>query len=185
MIIDFGFGLSQLSGSEDLLITLLGKLKKEYNECDQTLEILFEHSDWEAARMLVHTLKGVSGNLGCVALHNASKSLDDSLKHENKKPDEFDVFCDALHATIKQITLVEQAGTIVDIAKNNASSDSHHNAPDAKQSLIDLLNENAFISPEGLDEYMQKIELPKEEKAQIEQSINLLNYRQAIQLLTR
>lgn len=185
MIIDFGFGLSQLSGSEDLLITLLGKIKKEYAECDQTLETLFEHSDWEAAKILAHTLKGVSGNLGCIALHNASKSLDDSLKHENKKPDKFDVFCSVLHATMKQITLVEQAGTVADIAKSNASSDSNYNSPEAKQSLIDLLNENAFISPEVLDEYLQKIELPKEEKAQIEQSINLLNYHQAIQLLTR
>lgn len=181
MIIDFGFGLSQLSGSEDLLINLLGKIKKEYAECDQTLRAMFEQAEWENARILTHTLKGVSGNLGCVALHLASKSLDDSLKQENKEPKEFEAFCAVLKQTINQITLVEQAGTVdINISNNDVSASS-----EAKQSLVDLLNENVFITPEVLNEYLQQIDMPEQEKNQIEQSINLLNYSQAIERLTR
>ena len=183
MIIDFGFGLSQLSGSEDLLITLLGKIRAEYIDCEQKFLTLFENQQWEEAKVIAHTLKGVSGNLGCTALHQATKAMDDELKNTHAKPSVFDEFVTALNATLEQIKLVEQAGT-VEIEATVINNDGSINT-DSKQELIDLLNDNAFISPDTLDEHLLNLNVSDQDKRDIEQYINILDYTKALDILTR
>jgi len=71
-VVDIDFGMSQLSGNKKLLFTLLGKFTDEYRSLDADLQAHVAKGDFNKAYSIVHTLKGVTGNLGLFALHNAS-----------------------------------------------------------------------------------------------------------------
>ena len=63
-VLDIEFGMSQLSGNKTLLLTLLNKFSDEYRGLDDDLQSFMKTSEFDKAYSLVHTLKGVTGNLG-------------------------------------------------------------------------------------------------------------------------
>ena len=180
MQIDFEFGLSQLSGNEALLIKLLSKIRVEYADCEARLQAMFANEQWEDAKVLVHTLKGVSGNLGCVALHQATKIVDNELKHDTGIPSSINRLYTTLNETLNKIAEVEQTGSI---ASTNQSVPTECGAEAAKNDLVSLLNDNAFIAPDVFSEKLSALELEDSKKTALEQYINTLDYQRALELL--
>jgi len=81
-VLDLKFGLSQLSGNKTLLLTLLNKFSDEYRSLDDDLQAFMRNEQFDDAYSLIHTLKGVTGNLGLFALHQRSKYIESAVRNE-------------------------------------------------------------------------------------------------------
>ena len=111
-VLDIDFGMSQLSGNKKLLFTLLGKFTEEYRTLDASLQACIAKGDFNEAYSLVHTLKGVTGNLGLFALHNASKPVESAFRTEKRVADKYPVFLGLLNETIAAVdALIQESET--------------------------------------------------------------------------
>jgi len=72
--------LRRLGGNELLLRKLLTKFRDSYADCRMRLNGFLEISDLEEAYRLVHSIKGVSGNLGISKLYRLGSTLETGMK---------------------------------------------------------------------------------------------------------
>jgi len=79
---DINDGLYRVGSNVELYIELILELAKEYIDTASEFLDLMKDSDKEPARRLVHTIKGVAGNLGVTNLHLAAADLENVIKNE-------------------------------------------------------------------------------------------------------
>lgn len=77
--IDVATALRRLGGNEDLLKKLVFQFCNIFKNAPQDIQHHFSNLDKESALMLVHSIRGASGNIGAVALYNAATELEMSL----------------------------------------------------------------------------------------------------------
>jgi HPt (histidine-containing phosphotransfer) domain-containing protein len=75
-IFDAQFATNQFSGNQSLLVKILKKFIQQYQNFDTFILENSQQENFHLVKLQVHTLKGVSGNLGMKALHNACRSLE-------------------------------------------------------------------------------------------------------------
>jgi polar amino acid transport system substrate-binding protein len=80
-----GFGvetaLVRVGGNSQLYYTLLGKFRRDFiGVADKLLSLLQNDDGREVAQRLVHTVKGVVGTIGAVALQQSAAKLEQSIK---------------------------------------------------------------------------------------------------------
>lgn len=80
--------LHRLGGSELLLERLLSKFLDSYRDAAGQLSALLAGGKRDEAHRLVHSIKGVSSNLGLAGIYRASTDLDVLLKGEPGGADE-------------------------------------------------------------------------------------------------
>ncbi len=78
--LDAASGLGRVSGNVKLYRKLLLKFRSRYKHVMSNIQKAVETRDLEQARKLVHTLKGVSGNIGAQELYAASSDLGQALR---------------------------------------------------------------------------------------------------------
>lgn len=78
--LDTASGLARLSGNVRLYRKLLLKFRSRYKQAANRVQKAFENGELDVARQLTHTLKGVSGNIGALELHQAASDLDLALR---------------------------------------------------------------------------------------------------------
>jgi polar amino acid transport system substrate-binding protein len=81
--IDLQWGLERVGGNRQLYQNLLTEFVAIHGEDLSALETCLGLGDIDGARRILHTLEGVSGNVGAHALQQASKTLHKALKREN------------------------------------------------------------------------------------------------------
>jgi len=79
---DIQAGVARLGGNAQLYRELLQSFYREKAEVPVRLSQLLEAGEQESARELVHSVKGVAGNLSADQLFIAAKQLENSLKAE-------------------------------------------------------------------------------------------------------
>lgn len=174
-LIDMDFGLSQLSGNRDLYITLLGKFSDEYRELNDKLQLMMQRGEFESAYTLMHTLKGVTANLGLTALHHASKQVEIAIRGKQALPEDYSGFVIILDRTLTQIDALS--------APPEAPSATSADSP-ARAELLAALNANEFIPQSKLDGYLQALNLSEQQQRSLAGAIDELDYQQAIAILT-
>ena len=70
----------RIGGDTDFYIELLGDFYKEFSNALEDYQVLIKEDDLEPARRLIHTIKGVSGNLGAMDLHYSAADLESCIK---------------------------------------------------------------------------------------------------------
>jgi len=185
MLIDYEFGLSQLSGNQALLIKLFSRLHDEYKDANNQLDHLLNEGELDAAKTLIHTLKGVAGNLGCVQLHQTSRDYDDALKSGGVPDDIKSSFADALSQTIAELAKVMATDKVPpeDSQPEQSLPSSNTALSDNVKRMISALNNNEFVTPDHLAACMSELSLDDREKAALEQAINTLDYQRALAIL--
>ena len=176
-VLDIDFGMSQLSGNKKLLFTLLGKFTDEYRSLDADLQAHVAKGDFNEAYSLVHTLKGVTGNLGLFALHNASKPVESGFRNDKRVADEYPAFKAVLDETIAAVD------TLIKEPESNASAPAPANgaaAEQARKQLMAALKASEFIAQDKLDEWLDALALPQEKRAAIVDAVDELDYEEAI-----
>ncbi len=71
--------LERIDHDFELLDTLLEVYDHDLEDRLQSLQLLIEHGDWASAKKLVHTIKGVSANLGGVRTSKAAATLEEYI----------------------------------------------------------------------------------------------------------
>ena len=85
---DVEAGLRRLSDNHETYARLICKFALNHKNDANRLKEIIDTGDWHAARTLVHTLRGVAGNLGAEQLSDAASSLENLLKNNERNPDE-------------------------------------------------------------------------------------------------
>lgn len=174
-IFDDQFAINQFSGNQSLLVKILGKFIQQYQHFDTLLSDLLQQQDIHTINQQVHTIKGVSGNLGMKALHDACKELEVNLAEQVSE------------LTLKEfIQVFKQTLTVVqNYSAENGIEESLEVAPqqDDKTSLIATLKRNEFISESKIQSYSQSLDLSSEKFNELKQAIDNLDYVSALQLL--
>lgn len=81
--LDFKAGLARLNGNIDRYLELLELFKRSNEMASFKAQQFLESGDCGSAIILLHTLKGVSGNLGALEVQKAVADLESSLKNES------------------------------------------------------------------------------------------------------
>ena len=86
--IDLLSGLSRVGGNKQLYVKLLCKFREGQQNATSEIMTAFQSENREAAERMVHTVKGVSGNLGAQSLYLAAAKLENAIKEgeENIHP---------------------------------------------------------------------------------------------------
>lgn len=171
-LIDLKFGLSQLSGNRELLIKLLIKFRDQYCDLPEKLIIMINANDRESARLLIHTLKGVSGNLGLKRLHSSAREAELVITNIPPNSTKLDEFNAILSETISEITALSEEQDGQEVNKN-----------EPLEGLRDVLTRNKYISAENLNATLEQTEFSDSLKAQITQAVEELDYPTALSLI--
>ena len=177
--IDFEFGLRQLNGNEALLHRLLRKFADEYRDIGTRLPALLSAQDIAGAEILVHTLKGVSGNLGCNAVFEASRSINQQLKASDVNNNDI---ADLLQQVNQTIALIDALPSGDDAT--NSTSEEKPESKIALQALTVALNNHEFISIDKLNSWLDAIAASPMQRQQITNAIDELDYDAAKALLS-
>ena len=174
-IFDAQFAVNQFSGNQSLLVQILGKFIQQYENFDTLLLEHFKQEDFHTAKQQVHTIKGVSGNLGMKALYLECKKLEVSLasKENNYTLDEFLLTLSQTLKLVQRYTAENSIQEIQEIAPQQVD----------KIALIAVLKRNEFISESKMQSYSQSLDLSPGELNELKQAIDNLDYAFAIQLL--
>ncbi|MFT7412088.1 MAG: HPt (histidine-containing phosphotransfer) domain-containing protein [Paraglaciecola sp.] len=174
-IFDAQFALNQFSGNRLLLVNILEKFIQQYEHFDTLLTKYLRQNDLHAAKQQVHTVKGVSGNLGMKALHQACKELEVHLSN----PKTGLTLEDFLLIFKQTFTLVHNYSTENDVEARPEIAPHQ----DDKTTLIAALKRNEFISESRMQSYSQSLNLSPEKLNELKHSIDDLDYPAAILLL--
>jgi len=79
-ILNYDFALNQLGGNEALLSKMLDRFVDEFAKTPAEIISLIQAQDIQNAKMKVHTVKGISGNLGLQALFDCATRFDAELR---------------------------------------------------------------------------------------------------------
>ena len=128
-------------------------------------------SEFDKAYSLVHTLKGVTGNLGLFALHNASKAVESSVRNEKTLPSGYPEFIALLNETLAAIAALSS-----DAVKEEKPAVDSAVPSQAKAQLIAALRSSQFISQSKLDEWLVSFALLSATRQAVEHSVYDLDF---------
>ncbi len=77
--LDVALGLSRVRGNQTLYRKLLGDFYKNYETMDEQIRQSLEEHNVLVSKRLTHTLKGVAGNIGAMALYHRAVELETCL----------------------------------------------------------------------------------------------------------
>lgn len=174
-IFDASFAINQFSGDESLLLHILEKFIVQYQYFDTLITEQLQQQDFQAATKQLHTLKGVSGNLGMKALYQACKEFEESSANQ-KMGNTLEDFLQVFRQTLTLIQSFSAKGSDEKVSEIA----SHKNK---KELLISALKHNEFISENRIDSYGQSLDLSTEKLYELKQAIDNLDYSHAISLL--
>jgi len=81
--LDVTQGLRRSGGKAGLYLSLLAQFARSHVHCAEQLREHLEQGQTEAARQLVHALKGVAGNLGATGVQESATRLDQTLRTDS------------------------------------------------------------------------------------------------------
>lgn len=183
VLVNVEFGLSQLSGNSDLLERLLGRFLDEYQNANQKLSEFHQHNNHDEMRIFVHTIKGVSGNMGFEKLAVIAKTVEAQAKEHSVQDDDLDELKETLTETIEHIKQLNLKETT-----NQAPPEVPEPTQSVNNSLSELksaLREHRFISDEMFNEYVEQSDLSAETIESVREAIADLDYPLALSILDR
>jgi len=101
--IDTEYGLSLAANKMELYLSLLNDFYQHNKDIASNLEQYIADKDIEAAYKTVHSMIGISGNIGALHLSQTSRELEAELKEGLPQPDQVNDFLNALSLVLKDI----------------------------------------------------------------------------------
>lgn len=176
-LVDVPFALSQLGGNSDLLQRMLQKFKNEFINIPSDVKALLDASNVKEAKLKVHTTKGLSGNLGLMALFECAKKLDQQMREENIDVSLLDTFDNLMKDTCDFIDSVDLE------TKNAPEFSQTQNKQSHKQIFLERLQRHEFIDDATLHMYADSLNLSVDEKATLVSLVEELQYAKAIDII--
>jgi HPt (histidine-containing phosphotransfer) domain-containing protein len=182
-LFDSEFAVNQFSGNQSLLNKMLDKFCEQYATLPEQLLASIEQKDLTTAKRDVHTIKGVSGNLGMKSLHGASRNLEAIFQQARIAESDLTGFITTLNDTLTAIAQFKANHTLDEGSSAQESASSTASKQDARQLLLSSLKRNEFITHAKLGAWMGELSLSAEVLQQLHRAIDELDYEKAISLL--
>lgn len=184
--IDVESGLQNVAGNKKLYKKLLKQFCEDFNGFETSLAANLAQGELEKCERQVHSLKGVSGNIGAVELYELAKQLEQSIKDCDQKNYQQlqKALADALNRAfpiMQQIAAPEPGKSATSVGQFNPVMARKH---------LDILNKallgNDFVDEEIMDHIHQLLhDSPYVEQfREVEKNIDDFDYDNAIRLLT-
>jgi HPt (histidine-containing phosphotransfer) domain-containing protein len=174
-ILNYEFALNQLGGNEALLSKMLGKFFSEFENTSAEIADFLEADDIKSAKMLVHTVKGISGNIGLQALYDCATRFDAEFRTGMPDKAIMDEFRELVNLTCLEIQQMVQKKT------PEIQPISSFLPPEkCKSELIDRLTRNEFIDDDTLLDFVAGLAFSESDAKHLIQLIEELQYPQAI-----
>jgi HPt (histidine-containing phosphotransfer) domain-containing protein len=180
-LLDIKFALSQLSGNSDLLYKMLQKFSVEFIAIPEKVKNALAQNDLSEAKLQVHTTKGLSGNLGLMALYECSKILDQQMRDNEVDEAQIEAFTSIMQDTCEFVKTVDLTRTA---PQQFSTPDSSLNN-DEKRIFLDRLKHNEFIADETLFTYINSLSLNEEQKILLKDFVEDLEYAKAIDMINQ
>lgn len=161
----------------DFYEILKGFINSNSDDCEIIKKFISEN-DFNSAANIVHTLKGISGSIGCYKLSESSQKLMEQLK--NSKYNEFKTFEDIFEKTfdaIKKYMCSEE-----DIDKSNVSIPSDFDTKKILEQVRNLSRKNNILAIDTFNENRNilKVVLNKETFDNLEKLCSSFNFNDII-----
>lgn len=128
---NLSYTLNQFSGNHELTQKMLKRFVEDNQNSDQKINTFIESQQNHNAQQLIHSIKGVSGNLGLQKLHLACKHFENALTQNPNQQSNNAIeywsaqYSNVLHETINQLN-------------QQMLAQSNQKTPDQQQESIDF-----------------------------------------------
>ncbi|MCF7859972.1 MAG: PAS domain S-box protein, partial [Candidatus Cloacimonetes bacterium] len=175
--IDIQNGLLRVGGNRKLYLSILEKFYNGNINLVEEIKKKVAQKDFETTHRLMHTLKGVTGNIGAIVLHEKVKELEKFfISHELENIEE-------LLAELDQYlspTLVSVKKKILDQKEESASAISDDEFKGKLEKLKEMLNNFNPDAANAVDELGSNPKFDKE-LIQLKQKINDFDFEGALE----
>ena len=178
-LFDKEFALTQLGGNTDLLKRMLIKFEDEFKTVPEEVRNLFNNNEIKEAKLKVHTTKGLSGNLGLMALYESAKTLDQQLRAGVADDSMIELFAQTMADTCDTIKQVHLAQNSVPEFTSNVVNNKYY------EEFIQRLERHEFIDDESLHKYVNDLDLSDYEKKHLISLVEELQYAKAIEIIKK
>jgi PAS domain S-box-containing protein len=139
--VDTKKGLEHLANNKKLYIKLLNDFKKDYKDLN------IDDLDDTSFKLITHTLKGLSGNIGAVSLHSHTQQLDES-QDRTLLPR----FYDELNKVVDELEIKLETSTNDNIKKETITSELRDELFEQLKVALDLME------PKRCNEIIEQID---------------------------
>jgi CheY-like chemotaxis protein/HPt (histidine-containing phosphotransfer) domain-containing protein len=185
--IDLKAALTKVSGNKRLFIKLMGQFKQEFGEAADILRQRISEGDLHSARRFLHNLKGVSGNLGAMALHSVAQEMERRIKQNDKATltGLMVRFETDLNDLLDSAARVEQAEPSTTPMPHNAGNEDIEKAADLLRRIDTGLGNDELIEDELIGALKKSIgNAPyQDELERLERHITEFDYEKATSIL--
>jgi len=138
--LDVAWGLKRVGGNRSLFSKLLKDFYIDHQHDIELLEQSFNTKQLKTAKLIIHTIKGVSGNIGARELQQQSSKLELAISSNQNYSEELNLFSSTFNSLMTELKLynLQQLQQSTDIAKTELPNDQL--ATQINQ-LYNLLNE--------------------------------------------
>ncbi len=191
--IDVDSGLDRIGGDYEAYRSLLIKFYKNHDHALDEIKMNLKKGDTQKSESLVHTLKGVSGNIGANSLYRALEDLDSALKTGGSIPDNlFEQTEERLKEVLSSISTLTVKGETEDTVNGDVMASDKRSEEDTAKleryfyELATLIEDSDTDSEQYLEEINAYLSLhvrPRELK-ELEKKLSLYDYKGAMETLT-
>ena len=185
---DLTEGLSRVAGNHELYKKLLLSFYQDNKEKAQQIKQALQANDFNTARHLAHSVKGVSGNISAKRLFAAARSLELQLNQESRKnlPELLDQFTAAMDEVMDSLAFLARIkSSEVTPPPDNSPINRDAVAGSIKElaALLDEFNMDAEQSFQNLKNQLSQQQY-KQSMQQLEVAISNLEFDSATEILT-
>ncbi|AWB67852.1 hypothetical protein C2869_16090 [Saccharobesus litoralis] len=144
-LLNIAFATKQLGHNQTLVERMLTKFDSDYAKAGKQESELRHAEQYVELQQMLHTLKGVAGNLGLEQLHLVTKAYEEDLKHKqyDKLVEHSSELSDCIQSTRASI---KDAFNIDNEEHNELHADSNDENTDETIAIEDLIEQAAKLS---------------------------------------
>jgi HPt (histidine-containing phosphotransfer) domain-containing protein len=101
--VDFVEGLQRLEGNEELYLRLLRSFCREQQDIQTKAEVILQEKNFQEAKYIAHSLKGVAGNIGMPGIQKKAGEVESLL---NAPTSSVETVEESFRSLVHQVTLV-------------------------------------------------------------------------------
>ncbi|GEM_PF-1575576 len=182
--LDVKTAVARLDGNLNFYMRLLEMFADRQRDTAQVLKKALSGNDLKLAARIIHTCRGVAGNIGAVRLEKAALELENALKL-NGGEDALNktclYFCDELERVIETLRNSLSPG---DTRHSDGSAIDRGKVAEALAGLKRLLLDNDGRGEEYLEEHSDSLaDFPDDSLRKLRSSVKSFDYKSAVEII--
>ena len=171
--------LARMNNKKKLYLSVLEKFYTNNQKfCDEMRELV-EENDFETAKRVAHTFKGVTGSIGADSLHAMSKSVEETIMDQNT--DRFEKEMQSLEKELKKLLAI--INSKLDFGSKSETSELNMDLVNELMPKLKHLLEAKSPKAKTLIKELEEAGLSGEQFDEMKSKLNKYDFKGALQLL--